>query len=38
MSGAKNDEEIDQLMTAAAPFKDATGRIQYPAFAKMMLA
>ena len=37
MSGAQNDEEIDQLMTAAAPFKDSTGRIQYANFAKMML-
>ena len=38
VAGAQNDEEIDQLMTAAAPFKDATGRIQYSAFAKTMLS
>jgi calmodulin len=31
-----NDEEVDQLMTAAAPFKDAQGKIQYAGFAKMI--
>ena len=31
-----NDEEVDTLMSAAAPFKDAQGRIQYSGFAKMI--